>query len=66
MIKIDDQFFLPGGKDFSEAVFIVTAIRQMKEECILEAICRDSGITISVNERDVEKLGKEFHERTVA
>jgi len=63
IFEIGDQFLLPGKKNLSSEVFIIVGIRSMADEYILEAVCRGSKMTISINSKEVEKLGKEFHER---
>lgn len=61
IFEIGDQFLLPCGKEFESERFVVVGIRKFNDEFILEAICKESEIKISVNSKNVEMLGKEFH-----
>lgn len=59
--EIGDRFILPCGKESAGEVFIIVGIRKFKEDVTLEAICKGSEMTISVNSNYVEMLGMEFH-----
>lgn len=61
--EIGDIFMLPCGKEFEGEIFIIVGIRIFNGDAILQAVCKDSEYTISVNSSEIEMLGKEFHSK---
>jgi len=59
MIEIDDQFILPCG--FMDEIFTVVGMRPFNKDIILDATSKDNNFNISINAKEIEPIGKEFH-----